>query len=207
MRTYTRIAHLVGAAALLALLAAPAGAARRLPHTHAADSTGTADSASVQPHHILTPEQAVDELLETCLERMDGTIQGSDTMVAWDAFRNHPQRTVELIMPTLRPVRRGLWLGAPNMVWRIRVLQRLTGLSYTAPTRATLGADEARFLAPDSTRRVPFAGEYMERGITYVAPADAQKAIIDRWRKWWASDVKKPDLPIRKHDDDTKWWW
>ncbi len=178
--------------------------------------TGPPARAAAPPAAVAAPDSAaaaaaspaqVDATLRRALERMAGVIPGSDTVVAWDLFRAHPQRTVDLVLPTLKPVRPGLSLGAPNMVWRIRVLQRLTGLAYTAPTRAKLSADERRSLTPDSLGRVPFAGEDAARGMTWVAPADAQKAIIARWRRWWASDMNKPELPVKKHDDDRTWWY
>jgi hypothetical protein len=54
---------------------------------------------------------------------------------------------------------------------------------------------------------VRFAGENAKLGMTYVAPADAQKAIIALWRMWWASDTTKPGLPMKPHDDDRTWWY
>jgi hypothetical protein len=203
----SRVMRTAGLAALAAAFAlggafAPAHAALE-PRAAMADSTAGDSAAAAAP----LDGAHLDALLTRCLDRMAGVIPGSDTLVDWDTFRTHPQRTIELILPTLKPVRRGLSLGAPNMVWRVRVLQRLSGLAYTAPTRAKLKAEEARWLAPDSLRRVPFAGENAKLGMTYVAPADAQKAIIAHWRMWWASDAKKPELPMKRHDDDRTWWY
>ncbi len=171
------------------------------PRAYAATA---ADSAAAKPASAAVP---VDVQLVRALDRMTGVIPGSDTLVDWALFRAHPQRTVDLILPTLEPVRRGLSLGAPNMVWRVRVLQRLTGLAYEAPTKKKLSADEKAWLAPDSLKRVPFAGENAKLGMTWVAPPDAQREIIRQWRLWWSSDTKKPELPIKKHDDDRTWWY
>ncbi len=185
--------------ALIALTALPAQARAAVLPAPAGDSTA---------HAVATgPDAHVDSLLTAALNRMVGVIPGSDSLVAWSVFRAHPQRTVDLVLPTLQPIPRSLYLGAPNMVWRVRVLQRLTGLVFTAPTRAKLVAEERAALAPDTLRRVPFAGENAKLGLTWVAPADAQKAIIAAWRSWWASDVVKPELPMKKHDDDRSWWY
>jgi len=189
---------ILAALLLAALLPAPAARTAR--------AAASGDSAAADTVSNLTDAQ-VDAQLERDLARMRGVIPGSDTLVAWDTFRSHPQRTVDLILPTLKPVPRGLSLGAPNMVWRVRVLQRLTGLAFTAPTRARLDADETKALAPDSLRRVPFAGENARLGMTWAAPADAQKAIIHAWRLWWSSDTRKPELPMKRHDDDRSWWY
>jgi hypothetical protein len=179
--------------AAIALAAAPRALAA------AADSLERGVVVVTNPH--------VDSLITAALARMVGVVPGSDTLVAWDVFRAHPQRTVDLILPTLRPVKRGLALGAPNMVWRVRVLQRLTGLEYRGRTKAHLAPDEAAHLLPDTLRRVRFAGEDAKLGMTWVAPADAQKAIIAAWRTWWANDEHKPNLPITKHTDDKTWWY
>ena len=192
---------LVRAALALALAAAPVAAK---PSTPAPPPT-PADTAARTVLVASTPHE--DSLLVGALARMVGVIPGSDTLVAWDLFRAHPQRTVDLIIPTLRPLRHDLYLGAPNMVWRVRVLQRLTGLEFRAPTRARLTEDERAHLAPDSMRVVRFAGENRDRGMTWTAPADAQKAILAKWRGWWDTDARKPVLPMVKHDDDRKWWY
>ncbi len=180
---------------LAALVVAPRA------HAAAADSSAAATAAAAP-----TAVQ-VDAQLVRALDRMAGVVPGSDTLVDWALFRAHPQRTVDLVLPTLKPVRRGLSLGAPNMVWRVRVLQRLTGLAFEARTNKKLSAEERESLLPDSLGRVPFAGEKAKLGMTWIAPPDAQKAIIAQWRMWWDSDTKKPELPIKKHDDDRTWWY
>ena len=185
--------------ALVLLAVGPAHPRAAVPPVPVADSVARVVA--------FVPDAHVDSLLTASLNRMAGVIPGSDSLVAWSVFRAHPQRTVDLILPTLRPIARSLYLGAPNMVWRVRVLQRLTGLTFTAPTHAKLAGEERAALAPDTLRRVPFAGENAKLGMTWVAPADAQKAIIAAWRLWWASDVVKPELPMKKHDDDTSWWY
>jgi hypothetical protein len=201
------------AALAFALLAAPAVAAAKggpaparahaVPAARAAAPTpAPADSAA-----SVTPALTDDALFVRALDRMVGVVPGSDSLVAWDLFREHPQRTVELILPTLKPVKRDLYLGAPNMVWRVRVLQRITGMEFRAPTRARLTEEERTFLAPDSTHGVRFAGEDRGLGMTRTAPADAQKAIFEKWRKWWSLDAKKPELPIVAHEDERTWWY
>lgn len=195
-----RLSHpLVCAALAVALAAEPAAAAKRAPLAAPADTTSRSVPVTRTAHE--------DSLLVSALARMRGVVPGSDSLVAWDLFRANPQRTVDLILPTLQPVKRDLHLGAPNMVWRVRVLQRLTGLEYRAATRARLTEDERKHLEADSARVVRFAGEDRDPGMTWTAPADAQKAIIARWRAWWAMDALKPALPIVAHEDDRTWWY
>ncbi|MFN8586533.1 MAG: hypothetical protein U0704_01940 [Candidatus Eisenbacteria bacterium] len=148
-----------------------------------------------------------DSLILASLDRMRGVVPGADTMVAWKVFEAHPRRTVVLLMPTLRSIPPGLSLGAPNMVWRVRVLQRLTGLTFRARTRAKLRGEEREWLAPDSLGRVPFAGENAARGMTWVAPRDAQRDILEQWRQWWNGVSLSTRLPVRDRSGDPKDWW
>lgn len=196
MRTLVR-----GIVALLALFLLSSG----LPaaSAHAGPVAVHADSAALEYHALAR----TDSLILASLDRMRGVMQGADTMVAWSVFEAHPRRTVVLIMPTLRSVPRGLSLGAPNMVWRLRVLQRLTGLRFVARTRSRLGDEERRWLAPDSLGRMPFAGENAPRGMTWVAPRDAQREILDQWRRWWDGTSLSTKLPIVDRSKDKKDWW
>ena len=196
-----KLTHLFVRTVLALVLAAAVAAAapRPAPLATPADTAARTVLVASTPHD--------DSLLVRALARMTGVVPGSDTLVAWELFREHPQRTVDLIVPTLKPVKRDLYLGAPNMVWRVRVLQRITGLEFRAPVRARLTPDEQKYLAPDSSRRVRFAGENRDLGMTWTAPVQTQKAILALWRAWWETDAKKPALPMVKHDDDRKWWY
>ena len=184
------------AAALLALSVAsclvPARAAAAAPDSSAAEYRDLART---------------DSLILASLDRMRGVTQGADTMVAWKVFQAHPRRTVVLLLPTLRSIPPGLSLGAPNMVWRVRVLQRLTGLTFRARTKARLRDEERRWLAPDSLGRVPFSAENAPRGMTWVAPRDAQRDILEQWRRWWDGVSLSTPLPVRDRSKDPKDWW
>lgn len=148
-----------------------------------------------------------DSLIVASLARMRGVMSGADTMVAWKVFDAHPRRTLVLLMPTLRSVPRGLSLGAPNMVWRVRVAQRLTGLTFRARTKAKLSDEEKKWLAPDSTGAVPFAGENAPRGMTWVAPRDAQRDILEQWRRWWDGASLSTPLPVKDRSREGATWW
>ncbi len=168
-------------------------------------------SAASTPADSLEAEYALlertDSLIVASLDRMRGVVPGSDTTIAWALFQAHPRRTITLVMPTLRSVPRGLALGAPNMVWRVRVLQRLTGLQFRARTRTKLGAEERSWLAPDSTGAIPFAGENAPRGMTWVAPRDAQRDILAQWRAWFDGGGASRPLPAVDRTRAPKGWW
>jgi hypothetical protein len=101
--------------------------------------------------------------------------------------KNHPALSVRLIMRELKPAARGHYLTGdhPYAVWCIRALRSLTGQDFAAPTRLKLTAEEKQFLRPDDRGNVVFFGTWMSRDSIWVAPADAQAAIIAQWREWY----------------------
>ena len=104
-----------------------------------------------------------------------------------------PRRSTELLVATLKPVRRSQYVGGkhPQVVWNIRALRSLTGLDFRAPTHADLTADEAHFLDHNpKTDEVQFFGTWMSRDRVWVAPVDAQTTIIRKWREWFSQHGK-----------------
>ena len=100
----------------------------------------------------------------------------------------NPRRSTEILISSLKPVRRGQYLSNhhPQVVWNIRALRSLTGLDFRAPTKADLSEEEAHFLDHDAkTDEVCFFGTWMSRDRVWVAPLDAQTAIIRKWEMWF----------------------
>lgn len=106
----------------------------------------------------------------------------------FEVLYKNPRRSAQLLISSLKPVRRGQYLTGkhPQMVWNLRALRSLTGLSFRAPTHVDLTEDEAHFLGHDpKTDEVEFFGTWMSRDRVWVAPVDAQTTIIEKWRKWF----------------------
>ncbi|MFZ3342636.1 MAG: hypothetical protein WA213_17260 [Terriglobales bacterium] len=106
----------------------------------------------------------------------------------FEILYENPRRSTELLVATLKPVRRGQYVSGrhPQVVWNIRALRSLTGLDFRAPTHADLTADEAHFLDHNpKTEEVQFFGTWMSRDRVWVAPLDAQTTIIKKWRTWF----------------------
>lgn len=105
----------------------------------------------------------------------------------FDLFYSDPQLATELLIAELEPARPGHYLSGkhPKSVWIVRALRSLTGLEFRAPTSAHLSANEAHFLGLDKRRTVTFFGTWMSRDSVWVAPEDAQIAIIKQWREWF----------------------
>lgn len=104
----------------------------------------------------------------------------------FETFYKRPRRAAELLISSLKPVRRGQYVKGkhPQVVWEIRALRSLTGLDFTATTKSKLGEDEAHFLGLGRNGEVHFFGTWMSRDRVWVAPVDAQIAIIGKWREW-----------------------
>ena len=106
----------------------------------------------------------------------------------FEVLYKNPRRSTELLIATLKPVRRGQYIGGkhPQVVWNIRALRSLTGLDFRGSTQAELTEDEAHFLSHNAkTDEVEFFGTWMSRDRVWVAPLDAQTIIIKKWRKWF----------------------
>ena len=108
----------------------------------------------------------------------------------------------QLLISSLKPVRRRQYVSGqyPQVVWNIRALRSLTGLDFT-PLRKQ--EEEAHFLGHDAnTDTVHFFGTWMSRDRVWVAPRDAQTAIIRKWREWLTQhgkDFEYVNDPVADH--------
>jgi hypothetical protein len=105
-----------------------------------------------------------------------------------EVFYKNPGEATKLLIAELEPIKRSRYPGGthPQAVWIVRALRSLTGLDFTATTRARLSDDEAHFLRVSRRGEVEFFGTWMSRDSDWVAPMDAQVAIIKKWREWYA---------------------
>jgi len=108
---------------------------------------------------------------------------------------------------SITPRERGEQAEAMAVVWSLRALRFLTGgKDYRAPTSHQFPASEGareQFLhrgAEDGSVR--FFSTWMSRDTVYIAPRDAQEAIISKWRDWYANEgVSFPYEPSEHVDD------
>lgn len=134
------------------------------------------------------PQQQVsDAEIKAAISRLgEGTDENG--FARFEILYKNPRRSTELLVSSLKPVRRGQYLSNehPGVVWNIRALRSLTGLDFRAPTGADLTEYEAHFLDHDAnTDEVCFFGTWMSRDRVWVAPLDAQTSIIEKWRQWF----------------------
>jgi hypothetical protein len=107
---------------------------------------------------------------------------------AFQVLYKNPEHSTELLLSTLKPTARGEYISGqhPQAVWVIRALRSLTGLDFRATTTEKLSGDEAHFLNLNKQNQIEFFGTWMSRDSVWVAPTDAQAAIIKQWQDWFA---------------------
>src|SRR5712692_3156197 len=100
----------------------------------------------------------------------------------------HPALAAQLLVDRLAPTSSGAHSDHPAVVWYIRALRSLTGLDFRAPSAAHLSDSVIANLWPDSAKNFHFFRYQMGWDVTWLAPQDAQVAIIRRWRAWYARE-------------------
>ncbi len=97
-----------------------------------------------------------------------------------------PFRSAEILISSLKAVPRGQYKSGqhPQVVWNIRALRSPTGLEFRATTESRLDDDEVHFLDRNTKGQIQFFGTWMSRDRVWVAPVDAQNAIIAKWQNW-----------------------
>jgi hypothetical protein len=105
----------------------------------------------------------------------------------FEILYKNPRRAAELLVSSLKPVPRGEYLRGkhPQVVWKLRALRSLTGVEFRATTASELDEEEAHFLDRDARGELHFFGTWMSRDRVWVAPVDAQTAIIAKWQEWF----------------------
>ena len=113
-------------------------------------------------------------------------------------LRANGRDAVRLLIATLQPIPEGKVLPEEknahrvtlHVVWSLRALRYLTGKDFRAPTAHVFGSDEderrREELLKKEDETVTFFATWMSRDSVYIAPVDAQRAIIEAWRRWFS---------------------
>lgn len=110
----------------------------------------------------------------------------------WDQsieiFYSRPEEATKILISDLKPIKRERYPNGhhPHAVLIVRALRSLTGVDFRATTAVDLSSDEAHFLDLDAKGEIKFFGTWMSRDADWVAPKDAQIAIIKKWQTWFA---------------------
>jgi hypothetical protein len=98
-------------------------------------------------------------------------------------------------------------LSALHVVWCIRALRYLTGgVEFRGSTAHVFGPDEDKreyFLnLKGKDGELPFFHTWMSTGTVFLAPPDAQRQIIDKWRSWYSEHgAAHKYVPLSRLDD------
>lgn len=132
-------------------------------------------------------ESVSDSAIVAAIQKLTSTSDSEAPDTQFQVFYKSPERSTELLIAALKPTLRGEYLTGqhPQAVWIVRALRSLSGLDFRATTAARLSSDEAHFLAMNAKHQVRFFGTWMSRDRTWVAPKDAQIAIIKQWQDWF----------------------
>src|SRR5262249_6986775 len=98
-----------------------------------------------------------------------------------------------------------------HVIWCIRALRYLTSLDFRAKTAHKFGKDDEeqyrdQFLHKKDDKEATFFGVWMSREYTFVAPVDAQRKIIKKWKKWLKNEATRFNFPP-PDDDWDKWYF
>lgn len=77
-------------------------------------------------------------------------------------------------------------------------------MDFRATTKSDLTQDESHFLDENAGGEIRFFGTWMSRDRVWVAPLDAQTAIIGKWREWFR---KNGQTFVYVNDRDFDDWY
>lgn len=136
----------------------------------------------------------------------------TETRALFDQLAKCPKEAVFYLVRELhvvpeqviRPGEQAEHTDTMHVIWCIRALRYLTnGMDFTGKTakfdeyNKILGG-----LPIGKDQEVYFFSVWMSRDILYVAPKDAQAEIIEKWKKWYANDMKTFKFKSSKHLND-----
>lgn len=137
---------------------------------------------------VKAQKRSSDAEIQAAIARLSSNSGSEPVDAPLHVLYDNPERSTELLIAALKPTPPGKYLTGrhPEAVWLVRALRSLTGLDFTATTKAQLSSDEAYFLGSNARDQVSFFGTWMSRDTVWVAPKDAQIAIIKQWQDWFA---------------------
>jgi hypothetical protein len=136
---------------------------------------------------------------ETNIQKYIKTLGVSEENISYalDLLATDPQQSTRLLIVELHPIPRKTYFEATktpeskHVIACLRALHYLTGTTFSATSTAKLSDDEKQFLDfhnqmhdDNPGHALHFFGVWMSRNADIVAPTDAQRNIIKRWKLW-----------------------
>ena len=109
----------------------------------------------------------------------------------------------------ISPIDQGKYKEDVHVIWCIRALRYLTSINFTASTKHIFDKSEEPRKHFTSLRSRPkkysFFGVWMSRDVIFVAPADVQTKIIEKWKRWL--DKNQSKIKLKKLKDPDDWYF
>lgn len=177
-------------------------------------------AACHSPPALSQTECGRDLTLEQAIERLG--MEHQDVDQEFQTFDKDPRRAVAMLVQQLHPIAAKAYFASrktkqsEHIVWCLRALHYLTGMTFTAGTRHKLNDQAKQFLDfkdhmhddnPD--HKLHFFGVWMSRDAEFVAPLDTQRSIIAQWRQWQDKYGTNFQHVAAKKPSDTidQWYW
>jgi hypothetical protein len=149
-------------------------------------------------------------------------LRPSEPGYGFDQLAREPHEAVALLVGQLHPIDRGPYFEnkktdqSRHVIACLRALHYITGRTFVVTTATRLNDSERQFLDFDKkmhdsnpSHKIHFFAVWMSRNAEFVAPHDAQLAIIKEWKRFQrdeGSDFKyRPAASADKSMED--WYW
>lgn len=126
------------------------------------------------------------------VKKLVTSLNGDNWTDTRDKLFSSPQLATKELVQALKATKPGTFTDEEvgTTVWQMRTLQALTGIKFHAPTKEILDENTINFLDYDQDGELYFYGNWMSRGVDYVAPHDVQLKIIEQWKAWLPSNLE-----------------
>ena len=164
---------------------------------------------------INMPTFAQDSLLVKDVRTL-GISDSSHLYSKLSLLEKNSSKAVELLIRELKPIPEigrilpeevDKYLIQVHVVWCIRALRYLTAIDFTARTNYVFSDSEkvrSQFVH-SKDGACSFFGVHMAHDVIYLAPLDAQRAIILKWQDWYKSN--KDQIKLDRSLDFNSWYF
>lgn len=145
--------------------------------------------------------------------------RGGDDFKIIDTLAKTPPMSTRLLIAELHPLSETRILNGQkdpddeHVLWCIRALRYLTGgKDFCAKTNHRFGSSEEEqrrkyWIYFHNKTCASFFAMWPSRGSEYIAPKDAQKEIIDKWKDWFAKEGDSFDYKPMHDPKPEEWLW
>lgn len=132
-----------------------------------------------------------------------------------DQLKSQPDSAVGLLIGQLVPItdatripqaKFDVYRNDLHVIWCIRALRYLTGVSFEAPTQHKFsGRDKVRAYLLSDGQRLSFFAVRMAANVIYIAPVDVQKKVIKEWENWYRQN--RGHIEVKANPDFNDWFF